>query len=258
MKEYLGSNIKDIIEQFPAVGEILEEYKIACVTCGVGTCQLKEIIEIHNLPEHEERQVMTRIAGILYPGQEVEIPRIERKRNSSGLKYSPPIKMLVDEHTLIKRLLACIPRLMEELTDNPQRTYQSIEGAIEFIRSYADRFHHAKEEDVLFDYCDENAEILHVMHQDHENARRHVGAMKDALERRDPDVIEEHLADYRDLLSEHIKKEDEVLYPWIDRNLSLSQVGEIFTKFNTIGQEFGDIPRFQEDFIKELEDKLMQ
>jgi hemerythrin-like domain-containing protein len=37
---------------------------------------------------------------------------------------------------------------------------------------------------------------------------------------------------YRELLTEHIRKEDEILYPWMDRELSVKQVGELFSKFN--------------------------
>ena len=33
-------------------------------------------------------------------------------------------------------------------------------------------------------------------------------------------------------MTEHIKKENEVLYPWIERGLSTTQVGELFAKFN--------------------------
>jgi len=29
----------------------------------------------------------------------------------------------------------------------------------------------------------------------------------------------------------HIRKEDEILYPWMDRNLSTAQVGALFSKF---------------------------
>ncbi len=63
----------------------------------------------------------------------------------------------------------------------------------------------------------------------------------------------DHLEAYRNLLVEHIKKEDEVLYPWIDRNLNISKVGELFAQFAAIDREFGDIPRSQAAFIQELE-----
>lgn len=253
MEEYLRSNIKDVMQQYPGVGKVLEENNIACVSCSVGTCLLQDIIEIHNLSPDEEHEVMTSIAQVLYPGQEITIPRSERKQKSTAPNYSPPVRKLVNEHFLIKRLLQCVPRLIDDLKDNPDEASRWVERVIEFIRSYADRFHHAKEEDVLFKYFDENAEIFQVMHQDHEKARSHVRSIQEALKQGYYHVIADHLTAYRDLLVEHIKKEDEVLYPWIDRNLTTSQVGELFSRFSSIDKEFGDIPRVQETFIRQLE-----
>jgi hemerythrin-like domain-containing protein len=61
---------------------------------------------------------------------------------------------------------------------------------------------------------------------------------------------------YRELLTEHIKKEDEILFPWMDRNLSTSQVDELFSKFNEVDQQMGFSPEKYEDFVQKLEKKL--
>lgn len=253
MQKYINMNIKEIIDRFSGVGDILREYDIACVSCNVGTCLFRDIIEIHNLSPDEELEVLTRIAGVIYPDREVEIPLIKRKNKTGALTYSPPIRKLVDEHDVIKRLLEVIPRLIGELEEDRDNGLKLAGGAVDFIRSYADRFHHAKEEDILFRYFDENTEIFKVMRQDHEEARAHVRAIMEALDRRDPEKIAEHLKAYRELLTEHIKKEDEVLYPWLDKNLSTSQVGALFSKFMNIDETFGDVPRNQEAFIELIE-----
>ena len=46
MDEYLNKGIKEIINQFPEVENILNEYGIGCAPCSVGTCLLKDIVEI--------------------------------------------------------------------------------------------------------------------------------------------------------------------------------------------------------------------
>jgi len=89
---------------------------------------------------------------------------------------------------------------------------------------------------------DENSDILKVMHEDHTHARGLVKAMLDALERRDQKTIAENLMAYRDLLTEHIRKEDEILYPWMDNQLSTRQVGELFAKFAEADQQMGFSP----------------
>jgi hemerythrin-like domain-containing protein len=124
------------------------------------------------------------------------------------------------------------------------------------VRSYADKFHHAKEEDILFKYFDAELDILKVMHNDHETGRAHVRAVLEAVEKRDRTHFSEHLNGYRDLLTEHIKKEDEILYPWMDRELSDRQIGQLFSQFNETDGTFGDAPIKYENFISKLEEQF--
>ncbi len=58
------------------------------------------------------------------------------------------------------------------------------------------------------------------------------------------------------LLTEHIKKEDEILYPRMDRDFSITQIGELFSKFNARDEESGDAPERYEEFINKLEQKF--
>jgi hemerythrin-like domain-containing protein len=258
MQEYLNRNIKEIIKEFPPVVGVLNQYNIGCVTCGLGTCLFKDIIEIHAVDVQEEAELMAGIARIIYPDRAVSIQRIERKsRPSSGqTAYSPPMRELVDEHTLIKRWLAIIPGVVADIDVASDSGRQVIRQGIDFIRSYADKFHHAKEEDILFEYFDENLDIIKTICADHENARSRVRLILTALDRQDKDTIAVHLAAYAELLTEHIKKEDEVLYRWMDRNLSMTQVGELFSRFQEKDREFGDTPARYEELVAQLEKKF--
>lgn len=261
MEEYLNKGIKEIITKFPKVAEILNEYNIGCVPCNVGSCLLKDIVEIHNLSLEQEEQLLTRIAQVIYPGQKLKIPKIKRKppvRNGE-IRYSPPLKKLVDEHVLIKKLIAFIPWIIGNLDLKSKEVRQLILDSVDFIRSYADKYHHAKEEDILFKYFDANLDILESMLQDHETGRNHVKDIVDGVEKSDRDKVIEHLNGYKELLTEHIKKEDEILYPWLDRNLSISQVGELFSKFNEVEQNLGEVVvKRCENFIKKLEEKTQK
>ena len=46
--------IKDVVTEHPRIGEVLEAHDIACVTCGVGICLLKDVVTIHGLSADEE------------------------------------------------------------------------------------------------------------------------------------------------------------------------------------------------------------
>lgn len=257
-QEYLDKNVKDIIGECPPVAELLDEHGIGCATCGLGTCRLKDIVEIHDLDADDETALLAGIAAALFPGCEVEIPLLERKPKAAtgSAAYSPPMEKLVEEHRLIKRWVAAIPAFIEQLDVETEAGRETVRRGIDFIRSFADKYHHAKEEDLLFKCFDEKLDIIQTMYADHEKARSLVREMLVALERRDRSTLVRDLAAYRDLLTEHVRKEDEVLYRWMDRNLTMKQVGELFSRFAEVDREFGDTPETQRKFINELETLL--
>jgi len=255
MKRYLLKGIKEVITEHPEIGEILAARGIACITCGVGTCLLKDVVEVHRLSCDEERDLLTRMAGIVFPGKRVEIPAIERKTDvrKSALKYSPPLQSLVDEHSIIKRMLALIPDILEGLDVSTEEDRRIILGVVDFIRSYADKFHHAKEEDILFGLFDPDLEILKAMNEEHRIGRGHVKAVLGAIENNDNEEVASHLLAYLKLLTSHIRREDEVLYPWMDEKLSMSQVGQLFSRFAATDMQFREVASNQEEFVKEME-----
>lgn len=257
MQEYLNTPIKEVIKRFPKAADILSEYNIGCVPCNVGSCLLKDIVEIHNLSIEHERELMEKLAKVIYPGRQVEIPKIKRKPpvKPGEIRYSPPMKKLVDEHLLIKRLIAAIPEIVKKINITSGQDRQLISECVDFIRSYADKYHHAKEEDILFRYFDPGLDIIKTMLADHETGRSHVKAIIEGVEKQDQDLVVEHLNGYKDLLSEHIKKEDEILYPWMDRNLATKQIGQMFAKFNETDEKMGEVvPRRYKEFIEGLEE----
>jgi hemerythrin-like domain-containing protein len=260
MEKYLNTGIKEVISEFPEVADILfDGYGIGCAVCSDGSCLLKDVVGIHNLSKEQEEELNLRIAKIIYPDRDIQVAEIESAPTPvepGEIKYSPPIKRLVDEHVLIKRLIALIPAVIETFDIESESDRRLIQDSVDFIRSYADMFHHAKEEDILFKYSDEDSDIIKTMHEDHEKARGHVKAIVAALEKKDAAAVTHHLSEYRDLLTEHIKKEDEILYPWIDRGLSTTQVGELFSRFNDADSLFGtEIPERCEEFVSRLEAK---
>jgi len=165
---------------------------------------------------------------------------------------------LVEEHVLIKRWVALIPEAIKNFDVASEEGRQLILNGVDFIRFYADKYHHAKEEKILFKYFDEELDILKVMHEDHKQARSHVKAILEALDRKDKAAIAQHFNAYGDLLNEHIKKEDVILYPWMDKNLSVTQIGELFSKFNEADDQIGYSDAKYEEFINRLEEKFEQ
>ncbi|MGZ9149115.1 MAG: hypothetical protein ACXW4G_12215 [Candidatus Deferrimicrobiaceae bacterium] len=82
MERYLRTPIKEIIGKYPPVGALLEEYRIGCVPCSVGTCLLADIVEIHDLSPEDEGTLMAGIAGIVSPARSLRF----RNRGIAGRK----------------------------------------------------------------------------------------------------------------------------------------------------------------------------
>lgn len=260
MGRYLNTPIKELLSRFPKVGEVLQEYQVGCVTCNVGSCLLRDIIDVHDVSEDEEKEVMARISEVIYRGETVSVPVRERRAKSKPkvITYSPPLKKLVEEHGLIKRWIALIPAVLEQCEAEPDKGLEIVYNGVDFIRNYADKFHHAKEENILFKYFDEGLDIVQVMLEDHRRARTYVRALMESVEEKDLSGMIQYLWGYRDLLAEHIRKEDEILYPWMDKNLSINQIGELYSRFNEVDEAEGrDVGR-HENFIIDLEKRLKE
>lgn len=139
-------------------------------------------------------------------------------------------RVMVDEHKLILRMIALVEHNTTLLAEGRFRNWQFYLDAVDFIRNYADRFHHAKEEDVLFvalvrNGMPEKQSPIEAMQMEHDQGRAHVRAMEEAaLKALDGEpgqgaIIVEHARGYAALLRGHIGKEDDILYPLAERVL---------------------------------------
>ncbi|AHM57581.1 hemerythrin HHE cation binding domain protein (plasmid) [Peptoclostridium acidaminophilum DSM 3953] len=142
------------------------------------------------------------------------------------------IKLMVDEHVYIKRMLLVLRKASYAVMQGAQIDYDDFGKMIDFVRGYADRHHHGKEEKLLFnrmvDEIGGAAEKLvkSGMLVEHDLGRLHMNELEAALERVKAgddesklDVIANAVS-YTHLLHRHIDKEDAVVYPFAQRQLS--------------------------------------
>ena len=259
MQAYVTRGIKDIIAELPAVEKILEEYGIGCGPCTVGICQLTDILEFHKMSRVAEEELMLRIEAEIYPERNIAVQsHTATLQNSSSEKiyYSGALQILVDEHKLIKRWLALIPYLAKNLDLTSEKDRQVVEDGIDLIRCYADRLHHGKEEDILFTYFDDTADIFRVIYEDHRRARSLVQEMLGALDEKHTKKLASSMLEYAVLLEEHIHKEDEVLFPWLDSRLTEEEKEELVTRFELSDRNLAMDGRKYQRFIERLEQQV--
>lgn len=139
-------------------------------------------------------------------------------------------QLMVEEHKLILRMIALVESNTRLMELGAFRHWKFFVDAVDFIRNYADRFHHAKEEDVLFKALvtngmpEQNSPVA-AMLMAHDQGRDFVRAMETAALRAmdgEPGqipIIAENARGYVTLLRDHIDKEDNILYPLAERVL---------------------------------------
>ncbi|MBK8794336.1 MAG: hemerythrin domain-containing protein [Holophaga sp.] len=253
MRMHLESHIKPLMEQFPALGSVLEKAGIGCTSCTLGTCRIQDILEIHDLDTAQIQTLLQEMGEVIYQGAPFQIPPITRKPAAPKATFCPPIQRMVVEHTFILRVIALLPRLIHALRQDFESALPLAIRTLEFVRTYADRYHHAKEEDILFRFFEQGSDILGVMLQDHQDGRAHISAVAAALAARQIEDVEAHLLAYGELLKSHIQREDTILYPWMDRTLTDREVGHLFSQCSAVERDFGTVPAMQERIVTDLE-----
>ena len=242
MNEIVKRPIKELIAEFPAVGAVMTRFGIGCVTCSVGTCLTGDVVGIHGLDAEAERQLFREIEAVVTgKGGARDVERTPSRpvvAAASPAELSRPMRVLVAEHATIKKVLAMIPRMTPSLDPLTEEGRARATEAIFFIRNYADRYHHAKEEDILFRLFDDNLEIIRVMNQDHESGRAFALRAEQSLARGDGAGAIEALSSYAALLTDHIRREDEILYPWMDSRLDDPSRQRLFTSFLEVDRAF--------------------
>ncbi len=159
-----------------------------------------------------------------------------------------PTQLLKEEHQTILLVISAAEREVEEIGRTGKVDGEKVEKIIDFLRNFADRCHHAKEENILFVRMEEkgmpsdSGPIL-VMLREHEENRKNVAAVAEALpkaaagEESDVAVVRDNLAAYAGRLKAHIAKEDKVLYPMADRLFSDDDQRRLAEAFDKVEKE---------------------
>ena len=149
-------------------------------------------------------------------------------------------KILSDEHQNILKVIELMLSECDSLEKGKELDRNFFERAIEFIRNYADTFHHAKEEDILFKVMLDNTDGMHcnpipVMLHEHDQGRNFVSSMVIGLESNDTKLLIENARGYGFLLMDHIYKEDNILYPMAEEALSEELKERVLQLYDEVG-----------------------
>jgi hemerythrin-like domain-containing protein len=100
-----------------------------------------------------------------------------------------PIGPLMWEHRIIEKMIDVLKREITTITEKNTVNVILIDQAADFFRTYADRTHHGKEEDILFRdlakkmLSQDHKRIMDELVAEHVTARKMVGNLMEAKER---------------------------------------------------------------------------
>lgn len=159
-----------------------------------------------------------------------------------------PIEQLRHEHDAIKLMLAIVAQLCARLQAGHELNTAHFDQALEFIRVFADKCHHAKEEEFLFPALEEAGVPRHggpigVMLSEHDQGRALIARLVASWEGHkagDPAARAEVVAsarEYSALLTQHIEKENNILFPIAAARLSAETSQALLESFERLEVE---------------------
>ena len=150
---------------------------------------------------------------------------------------SKAIDDLKHEHEAILSSLETLDVMVDRATKGGQLSSDDVRGFIGFLKEFADKCHHGKEEGILFPTLvqagmPERGGPIGVMLTEHTEGRRLIKDMENAAAGA---VVEARFApaarEYAGPLRAHIQKENNVLFPAADRLLSPHELEEVHGRF---------------------------
>ena len=166
------------------------------------------------------------------------------------------------EHRLIDRMLALLAHEHRKIKETGNIDYEFLDVSINFLKTYVDRFHHGKEEDILFRelaekrLSPEDLKMLNELIEEHGRTRKAVERLESA--RRQQSDKEISIMEITKLLEtlinwyhRHIEKEDKHFFMSSMNYLNEQEQAEMLEKSREFDRNFT-----QEQFegiINELE-----
>lgn len=171
---------------------------------------------------------------------------------------------MVSEHENIRRMLKVVRNISYEVLTLGDFEIDDMYKVIEFIRSYADKHHHGKEEDILFETMNKKIEKLAKagaitgMYIEHDMGRLYMLNLEKALKEYDSgddkvrlDIIANAIS-YADLLERHIEKENTAMYKFAENMLDGESKAYIERETQKI-EDLADESGIKEKYISMLE-----
>lgn len=178
---------------------------------------------------------------------------------------------MVAEHENIRRMLKIVREVCYRVMTKGDYDVTDFPKIIDFIRIYADKHHHGKEEDILFETMNKEIEKLAKagaitgMYIEHDmgrlymlNLEKGLKAFEEGDDKARLDIIANAVS-YTDLLDRHIEKENTAMYKFAENMLNAESKTFIDAESKKV-EDLATKSGLQDKYLKrldELEEKYM-
>lgn len=165
--------------------------------------------------------------------------------------------IMLREHKNILSVTDTVEHNINQLEDGSEIDNDFFTQVIIFLREYADGIHHTKEEDILFNILyeegldEQDKELKRLIHQ-HVLSRGLFEEIEKALRSNSKRSLIKLFREYINMIRDHIREEDEVLFPMLEILLNEKAKGKILDQFSHADQQ-SDIEKYSQMVNKLVE-----
>lgn len=174
-----------------------------------------------------------------------------------------PTHDLEEEHGGIILMLNIIEKMSDMIKGGNNISKDHLNKVIDFLKNFADKCHHGKEEGILFPELiktPSNVSLVNELLGEHKTGRDYIRGMIESLEQfqaGNPDAyhIAINMVGYVRLLTDHIHKENVILFPLAEKQLSSDFQNQIEERFATFERDVIGTGKHEEyhEWLKELQ-----
>jgi len=162
-----------------------------------------------------------------------------------------PTENLTREHKDIIELLNIMNKIADQIRSNEVFYTSDVEDILDFLLVFIEKFHHRKEE-IFYPILvsagiPEEPESISIMLYEHVLSRNYLNEISSCIQNCkigndfSGELLAESLMKYVTLLKGHIKKEEKLIFPMANKELSEEKLNEIYIQFEDIDKESADL-----------------
>jgi len=154
-----------------------------------------------------------------------------------------PTDDLKEEHHAVKLMLKILDGICIDIESGKEVKHEHLGNVVEFLKVFVDKCHHTKEEEYLFPAMKKanipgSKDMIDSLLEEHEHGRRNVRMISEAIsgnmDSEDLSTIVKSSRDYIELLTQHINKENNKLFPMADEHLAQEIQVDLLKSFDIV------------------------